>query len=104
MLIAGGGEITPRRNTSRPLLLFRFVTPRQLLAALGGFALPCYVPVRWLQIGRADYLPEDTLFAIRREGDLLHLTFNKDAPMPREQVSGLRLELAATKNAPTDVQ
>ena len=75
-----------------------------LLAALGGFALPCYVLVRWLQIGRADYLPEDTLFAIRREGDLLHLTFNKDAPMPREQVSGLMLELAATKNAPTDVQ
>ena len=40
-----------------------------LLAALCGFALPCYVLVRWLQIGRADYLPEDTLFAIRREGD-----------------------------------
>ena len=75
-----------------------------LLAALGGFALPCYVLVSWLQIGRADYLPENTLFAIRREGDSLHLTFNKDAPMPREQVSGLMLELAATKNAPTNVK
>ena len=71
---------------------------------VGRLALPCYVLVRWLQIGRADYLPEDTLFAIRREGDLLHLTFKKDAPMPREQMSGLMLELAATKNAPTDVQ
>lgn len=75
-----------------------------LLAALGGFALPCFVLLRWLQIGRADYLPDDTLFAIRREGDLLHLTFNKDAPMPREQVSSLMLEFTATKNAPTDVQ
>ena len=75
-----------------------------LLAALGGFALPCFVLLRWLQIGRADYLPDDTLFTIRREGDLLHLTFNKDAPMPREQVSSLMLELTATKNAPTDVQ
>ena len=75
-----------------------------LLAALGGFALPCFALLRWLQIGRADYLPDDTLFAIRREGDLLHLTFNKDAPMPREQVSSLMLELTATKNAPTDVQ
>ena len=75
-----------------------------LLAALGGFTLPCFVLLRWLQIGRADYLPDDTLFAIRREGDLLHLTFNKDAPMPREQVSSLMLELTATKNAPTDVQ
>ena len=75
-----------------------------LLAALGGFALPCCVLLRWLQIGRADYLPDDTVFDIRREGDLLHLTFNKDAPMPREQVSSLMLELTATKNAPTDVQ
>lgn len=31
-----------------------------LLAAPGGFALPCYELVRWLQIGRADHLPEDT--------------------------------------------
>ena len=75
-----------------------------LLAALGGFALPCYVLVRWLQIGRADYLPEDTLFAIRREGDLLHLTFNKDAPMPREQAVTLLADLSATKNGPTDEQ
>ena len=55
-----------------------------LLAALGGFALACHVLVRWLQIWRADYLPDDALFAIRRESDWLHLTFNKDAPMPRE--------------------
>lgn len=60
--------------------------------------------MRRLQIGRADYLPEDTLFAIRREGDLLHMTFNKDAPMPRAQVSSLMLELTAMKNAPTDMQ
>jgi len=38
---------------------------------------------RWLQIGRTDYLPENTLFAICGEDDLLHLTFNKDASMPR---------------------
>jgi len=75
-----------------------------LLAALGGFALPGYVLLRWLQIGRADYLPEDILFAIRREGDLLHLTFNKEAPMPREQVSNLMLELTEIKNGPTETQ
>ena len=81
-----------------------FVQIFMLLAALGGFACPCYVLVRWLQIGRADYVPPNTLFAIRRDGELLHLTFNKDAPMPREQVSNLMLELTAAKNAPTDVQ
>ena len=75
-----------------------------LLAALCSFALPCYGLLRWLHVGRADYLPEDALFAIRCEGDLLQLTFKKEAPMPREQMSSLMLELAATKNAPTDVQ
>ncbi len=75
-----------------------------LLAALGGFALPCYVLVRWLQIGRADYLPEDTLLALRRAASLRNLTCKKDAPMRPPHVSVLMLELAATKNAPTDVQ
>lgn len=75
-----------------------------LLAALGGLAVPCYVLVRWLQITRTDYLPPDTLFAVRREGELLHLTLNKEMPMPREQVSNLMLALSEKQNGPSDIR
>ena len=71
---------------------------------LGAIAVPAFVLTRWLQLRMQTRLPSDTVFAISRDGDLLHLIINKQAPMARDHLSALQLELAVEKNAPTDVQ
>ncbi len=65
-----------------------------LLAALIAFGCPCYVLLRFIQIGRQDYLPPNTMFAIRREDELTHLTVSRKTSLSRQQVEDLMLELA----------
>jgi len=75
-----------------------------LLTSLAAFEFPCYVIVRFINASREDYLPPDTVFAIRRNGDLMHLTVDQHALFSRQQVEDLLLELTDTKNGPTDMR
>ena len=75
-----------------------------LLTVMGVTAAPTYVIVCWLRVRARTQLPPDTVFAISRDNDLLHLTINKHAPLARDHLSALLLELAVEKNGPTGVQ
>ena len=68
-----------------------------LLTVLGAIAVPAFVLTRWLQLRMQTRLPPDTVFAISRDGDLLHLIINKQAPLARDHLSTLLLELAVEK-------
>ena len=81
-----------------------FVQSLMLLSVLAAFMCPCYVLLRFIQTSREGYLPPNTMFAMRWEGDLMHLTVSKQAHLSRPQVEGLMLELVAQKNGPTDNQ
>lgn len=75
-----------------------------LLTVLGAIAAPVFLATRWMQYRMQTRLPADTVFAISRDDELLHLIINKEAPLARDHLSALLLELAVEKNAPTDVQ
>ena len=75
-----------------------------LLASLAAFACPCYVVVRFIQISREDYLPPDTVFAIRRNKEVLQVSFNRNAPLTHERTQDLLSDLSAIKNGLTDMQ
>lgn len=75
-----------------------------LLASLAAFACPCYLVARFMHTSREDYLPPDTVFAIRRNKDVLQVSFNRNAPLTHEQTLDLLADLSVTKNGPTDMQ
>lgn len=80
------------------------VQAMMLLAALSAFAVPGYVMVRFIKASRADYLPPDTLFHIRRSKDVLHFSLHRHVPLTHEQALNLLADLSAMKNGPTDNQ
>ena len=75
-----------------------------LLAVFGCVIAVTVSLFRLLQVWRADYVPGNVMFAIQEDGDLLHLTLHRDAPVSREKAVRLLAELSATKNGPTDMQ
>ena len=75
----------------------------QVLMLLAVFGCVIAVTVslfRLLQVWRADYMPGNVMFAIQEDGDLLHLTLHRDAPVSREKAVRLLAELSATKKRP----
>jgi hypothetical protein len=75
-----------------------------LLTVFGMVAVPVYALIVWVRTRHLNSLPPDTVFAISRDGDLLHLTINRDAPLARDHLSALWLELAVEKNGPSDIR
>ena len=71
-----------------------------LLAVFGCVVAVTVCLFRLLQVWRANYMPGNVMFSIQQEGDLLHLTLHRDAPVSREKAVTLLAELSATKKRP----
>ena len=57
--------------------------------------------VAWIVTQR---LTDDTQFAIRHHGELLHFTSNRNTFLAHDDIGNLMLKLTEQKNGPTDIQ